>query len=181
MSVTAREEGIEPLRVRPNDPLYADVLDFMYQEAELLDDDRVDEWLGLMDDGLSYRMPVRQTVAREDGRGFAAEATFFDDDLATLTLRVRRILESANAHAETPATRSRRFVTNVRVEAVGDEVRACSSLLLLRSRWDSTWFEFLAARRDDVLRPSEDGMKLVRREILIEQSVGASPNLSVFL
>ncbi len=72
-------------------------------------------------------------------------------------------------------------MTNVRVHTLGDNALARSSVLLLRSRWDSKSFEFLAARRDDVLRRSGDGLKLVRREILIEQSVAESPNLSVFL
>ena len=76
-----------------------------------------------------------------------------------LSLRVRRILESPNAHAEMPATRSRRFVTNVRVEALGDDVLARSSVLLLRSRWDSTSFEFFAARRNDVLRRFGDELE----------------------
>lgn len=188
MSVSECEDDVhvptsysETVRVRPGDPLYNDVLDFLYEEAELLDDDRLDEWLNLMDEGLSYRMPVRLTVARTDGAGFAPEATFFDDGLPMLTLRVRRLLETANAHSETPATRSRRFVTNVRVGVLGDDVLARSSVLLLRSRWDSKCFEFLAARREDVLRRSGGRLKLVRREILIEQSVAESPNLSVFL
>ncbi len=171
----------ETVRVPPGDPLYSDVLDFLYEEAELLDDDRLDEWLNMMDEGLSYRMPVRLTVAREDGAGFAPEATFFDDGLPMLTLRVRRLLETANAHSEMPPTRSRRFVSNVRVSVLGDDVLARSSLLLLRSRWDSKHFEFLAARRNDVLRRSGSRLKLVRREILIEQAVAESPNLSVFL
>ena len=54
----------EAPRVPPGDPLYNDVLDFLYEEAELLDDTRLDEWLNMMDEGLSYRMPVRLTVAR---------------------------------------------------------------------------------------------------------------------
>lgn len=179
--VRASNASSETVRIPPGDPLYNDVLDFMYQEAELLDDDRLDEWLNMMDEGLSYRMPVRLTVARGEGAGFAPEATFFDDGLPMLTLRVRRLLETANAHSEMPPTRSRRFVTNVRVGVCGDDVLARSSVLLLRSRWDSKRFEFLAARRDDVLRRSGGLLKLVRREILIEQSVAESPNLSVFL
>ncbi|MGB8391244.1 aromatic-ring-hydroxylating dioxygenase subunit beta [Mycobacterium sp.] len=179
--VRASNATSETVRIPPGDLLYNDVLDFLYEEAELLDDDRLDEWLEMMDEGLSYRMPVRLTLARGDGAGFAPEATFFDDGLPMLTLRVRRLLETANAHSEMPPTRSRRFVSNVRVGVLGDDVLAQSSLLLLRSRWDSNHFEFLAARRDDVLRRSGSRLKLVRREILIEQSVAESPNLSVFV
>jgi 3-phenylpropionate/cinnamic acid dioxygenase small subunit len=179
--VCASNTTSETVRIPPGDPLYNDVLDFLYQEAELLDDNHLDEWLDMMDEGLSYRMPVRLTVARGEGAGFDSEATFFDDGLPMLTLRVRRLLETANAHSEMPPTRSRRFVTNVRIGLCGDDVLARSSVLLLRSRWDSKCYEFLAARRDDALRRSGRGLKLLRREILIEQSVADSPNLSVFL
>lgn len=180
---TARRDATAPSRVpvAPNDPLYGEVLDFLYTEAELLDEERLEEWLGMMDESLSYRMPVRVTVARGEGPGFDPEASFFDDDLVTLGLRVRRVLDSPNAHAEMPPTRARRFVTNVRVATSGDDVLACSSLLLVRSRWDASSFELLAGRRNDVLRRAGDSLKLVEREILIDQTVPASPNLSVFL
>lgn len=180
---TARHHATAPstARVRPSDPLYGDVLDFLYTEAELLDEERLEEWLGMLDESLSYRMPVRATTYRGDGPGFDSEASFFDDDLATLGLRVRRILDSPNAHAEMPPTRSRRFVTNIRVATSGGDVLASSSVLLLRSRWDSTSFEFLAGRRNDVLRRVGDALKLVAREILIDQTVPQAPNLSVLL
>lgn len=173
-------EGLVGVRVLSGERLYGEVLDFLYAEAELLDEDRLVEWLGLLGEGLSYRMPVRVTLARGEGAGFS-EATYFDDDLMMLSLRVKRIAESPNAHAEMPATRSRRFVTNVRVETRGDEVLARSSVLLLRSRWDEKSFEFFSARRNDVLRRVGDELKLVGREILMDQTVSESPNLSVFL
>ena len=169
------------VKVRPGDPLYNDVLDFLHEEAELLDEDRLGEWLGMLGPELSYRMPVRETVARGEGQGFSLEGAFFDDDLMTVSLRVQRILESPNAHSEMPATRARRFVTNVRVESEGEDVLARSSVLLLRSRWDVKWFEFLAARRNDVLHRVGGELKLVDREILLDQVVPESPNLSVFL
>jgi 3-phenylpropionate/cinnamic acid dioxygenase small subunit len=171
---------LQGTKVLPNDPLYGEVLDFLYTESELLDKDRLTEWLEMLGDDLSYRMPVRVTLERGDGPGFS-ESTYFDDDKMLLGMRVTRIVTSQNAHAEMPATRSRRFVTNVRVETLGDDVLARSSVLLLRSRWDNKWFEFLSARRNDVLRRVDGQLKLASREILIDQAVVESPNLSVFL
>jgi len=169
------------VKVAPGDPLYNEVLDLLYTEAELLDEDRLAEWLGTLGEEISYRMPVRVTLARGEGAGFDPEAAFFDDDLMMLSLRVQRILQSPNAHSEMPATRSRRFVTNVRVEVLGDDVLARSSVLLLRSRWDNKHFEFFSARRNDAFRRVGGDLKLVRREILIDQTVPESPNMSVFL
>jgi 3-phenylpropionate/cinnamic acid dioxygenase small subunit len=180
VSTTQAAEAPQSVKVLPGDRLYNEALDFLYTEAELLDEERLSEWLGMLGEDLSYRMPVRVTSHREDGPGFS-ESTFFDDDLSLLTLRVTRILTSKNAHSEIPPTRSRRFVTNVRVESRGDDLVAHSSLLLLRSRWDTSWFEFFSAKRNDVLRRVGDDLKLSSREILIDQAVFESPNLSVFL
>lgn len=177
---TSSDQRLAPTRLVPGDPVYNAALDFLYTEAELLDDNRLVEWLAMLADELSYRMPMRVTRQRAEGDAFASGVTFFDDDLPTLTLR-RRLTESPNAHAEMPPTRSRRIVTNVRVEQLGDDVFVRSSLLLLGSRWDSRSYEFLAARRNDVLRRFDDDLKLVRREILIDQTVPESPCLSVFL
>jgi 3-phenylpropionate/cinnamic acid dioxygenase small subunit len=179
--MTSGDSQLVPTRLSPGDRVYNDALEFLYTEAELLDENRLVDWLALLADELSYRMPVRVTRQRGDGDDFAREVTFFDDDLSTLTLRVRRLTESPNAHAEMPATRSRRFVTNLRIEQLGDDVLVRSSLLLLGSRWDSHSYEFLAARRNDVLRRFDQQLKLVRREILIDQTVPESPCLSVFL
>lgn len=179
--MTSADAQSIPRPVAPGDPVYNGALDFLYTEAELLDENRLVEWLAMLADELSYRMPVRVTRQRGDGDDFAQGVTFFDDDLPTLSLRVRRLTESPNAHAEMPVTRSRRFVTNVRIEQLGDDVLVRSSLLLLSSRWDSCSYEFLAARRNDVLRRFDHGLKLLRREILIDQTVPESPCLSVFL
>lgn len=168
-------------RLAPGDPVYNEVLDFLYTEAQLLDENRLVEWLDVLADDISYRMPVRTTRPRSDGDEFASGVTFFDDDKPRLTLRVRRVTESAQAHSENPVTRSRRFVTNIQVQALGDDVLAQSSVLLLSSRWDSHAFEFLAAGRNDVLRRFGPGLKLVSRTILIDQTVPESPCLSVFL
>jgi 3-phenylpropionate/cinnamic acid dioxygenase small subunit len=172
---------LERVKVPVGDPVYNQVLDLLYTEAELLDEDRLEEWLELLGEEVSYRMPIRVTVERGEGRGFSPGSTFFDDDRMRLSMRVQRIVSSPNAHSEVPPTRSRRFVTNLRVELEGDDILARSSVLLLRSRWDMKWFEFLSARRDDVLRRVGDDLKIVRREILIDQVVLDSPNLSVFL
>lgn len=179
----AMETGSGPERVRmePGDPAYNAVLGFLYAEAQLLDDDRLVEWLGMLADEISYRMPVRATLERDEGAGFAPDVTLFDDDLGRLRLRVRRIVESPKAVSEWPATRTRRFVTNVGVETAGDDLFARSSLLLLGSRWDTSSFEFLSACRNDVLRRFDGKLKLVSREILIDQTMPESICLSVFL
>lgn len=174
------DTAAKPVRLAPGDAGYNAVLDFLNTEAEILDEGRLLEWVDMLSEDLSYRMPIRQTPPLGQGLGFAPTTTFYDDSLTTLRLRIRRLAESPNAHAEVPATRSRRFVTNVQVEAHGDGLHARSSVLVLGSRWDTSTFEFLAARRNDALRYVGNDLKLVSREILIDQTVPEAPCLSVF-
>jgi 3-phenylpropionate/cinnamic acid dioxygenase small subunit len=99
-----------------------------------------------------------------------------------LELRVRR-LETEYAWAEDPPSRTRHFVTNVRI-AEGeeeDEVAVRSNLLLYRSRGSVPHYDLLSAERKDVLRKEEDQWKLRRRVILLDHAVLTTHNLSVFL
>jgi 3-phenylpropionate/cinnamic acid dioxygenase small subunit len=169
-------------RVKPGDPLYFEVLDFLWNEAELLDADRLDEWLELLDDDIRYYMPVRVTVYRRDGAGFVGNMAHFDEDLAALKLRVARVLNTTTAYAEDPPSRALRYVTNVRVSRLDEShVMARSYVLLVRSRWDNEHFEFLAAERIDRLRISERGITIAARDILVQQSRLGMTNLALFV
>ncbi len=50
-----------------NDPLYSEIVDFLYTEAELIDDGRFSDWLELMTEDLIYRMPIRVNRGRGEG------------------------------------------------------------------------------------------------------------------
>jgi 3-phenylpropionate/cinnamic acid dioxygenase small subunit len=166
------------VNVPMRDPVYADVLEFLYAEAELLDEDKFRAWIELLTDDVTYRMPVRMTVD-DTYRGDTAGSTmFFDDDRASLELRVKH-MESPNNWSERPASRTRRYVTNVRVEQSGDEFKAHCSVLVLRSRWDVRDFDFISMRRHDVVRRVGGALKLAAREILLDQTNVNSPNLPI--
>lgn len=170
-----------PEQILPGDPLHGEVVEFLHEEAERLDEGRLLDWLELLADDVHYRMPVRATLHRDSGAGFADEVTLFDDDKQRLTFRARRLVESPNAHIEMPPTRSRRFITNVRLRVEGELLLVTSSVLLMQSRWNISTYDLLSARRNDVLRRVDGHLKLVSREILIDQTVPSSPSLSVFI
>ena len=161
---------------------YARVVDFLYHEAALLDDRRHREWLDLLTSDVRYRAPVRVTSAHSLDDSALPDLGHFDEDLYSLTKRVERF-ETEHAWAEDPPSRTRRFVSNVRCWA-GDaesEVIARCSLLLFRSRGDVRSPDILSAARTDLLRDEGGGLKLARREILMDESVLRTQNLAVFL
>lgn len=161
---------------------YWEVYSFLVQEAELLDERREREWLELFTDDAEYLMPVRVNRERGEGDGFSEEAFYFEETRGSLELRVRR-LETEYAWAEDPPSRTRHFVTNIRV-AQGeeeDEVAVRTNLLLYRSRGSEPHHDLLSAERKDVLRKEDGQWKLRRRVILLDHSVLETHNLSVFL
>src|SRR5688572_11640103 len=98
--------------------LQREIEQFLYEEAELLDDRRLHDWLALLTDDIRYRMPTRDNrVRREQSKELSGETemAYFDDDKRTLVQRVKR-LDTGLAWAEDPPSRTRHLVTNVRIE-----------------------------------------------------------------
>jgi len=88
----------------------AEVEDFLFHEAALLDEWRLDEWLALLTDDARYRVPSNDARS-----GDPADTLFLiADDMQRLRGRVER-LKDPHAHAEFPHSRTRRLITNVRV------------------------------------------------------------------
>jgi benzoate/toluate 1,2-dioxygenase beta subunit len=107
----------------------AEAEDFLYAEAELLDEGRLEAWLELFTDDAHYWLPPTPEATDPD-----RETSLVYDDRLRLADRVWRLTEGP-AHAQIPPSRTQRLVSNVRVpEAGGDDfvVRSAFSLLEYR-------------------------------------------------
>ena len=160
--------------------LWLEALAWLEQEAELLDEGRFGEWLALVTEDISYTMPVRVTRERGSGADVDHGNQHYLENLETLTLRVRR-LETDFAWAEDPPSRTRRFVTNVRPRAADGGIDVKSYLLVYRNRGDVASVEWFSAERRDHLCRTRTGLRLNRREILIDQATLGARNVSLIL
>jgi len=88
----------------------AEVEDFLYQEAALLDAWRLDEWLALLTDDATYRVPSNDQPVSDPKSALFTIA----DDIRRIRARVTR-LKDPHAHAESPRSRTRRLISNVRI------------------------------------------------------------------
>ena len=90
----------------------AQVEDFLYQEAALLDDWKLDEWEKLLTDDAAYYVPPNDKLDADH------RSTLFTiaDDRERIRQRVIRI-NDPNCHAEYPKSRTRRMISNVRIRA----------------------------------------------------------------
>ncbi|MGB8391251.1 aromatic-ring-hydroxylating dioxygenase subunit beta [Mycobacterium sp.] len=170
-------------RLKMNDPCYAEVCEWLIEEAELLDGRQFEAWLARIAADVSYRMPVRQTVDATDDEESPATFHHLDENYESLWVRVHRLIGGA-AQSESPPSRTRRYVSNVRVATGGhdDELKATSYLLVLRSRRDTPDYQTISCERHDRLRRADgDRLVLVSREILVDQSSLGVSNLSIFL
>jgi 3-phenylpropionate/cinnamic acid dioxygenase small subunit len=159
------------------------VQQFLFDEAALLDERRFDEWLALCAPEIRYWMPAQTNRDRRERHltvGDRSDLPMFEETWDHLRQRVRR-LAMGSAWAEEPPSRTRRLVTNVRVEASGGEmVRAASNLLLYRTRHDADVQIFVASRVDE-LRPHEaHRWQIVARTIVLDATTVPGHNLSVF-
>jgi len=169
-------------RIHVGEPVHNEVTDFLYEEAHFLETGEFEEWLLMIDDDVEYVAPVRRTRLRHEGSEFDPAAKHFEESIDTLKQRVRRI-RTRYAFAEDPPSRTRRLVTNIRVHEtdVPNEYAVASSLLVLRNQMDEPTFHLIAALREDVLRRHPEGMKLLRRTILMDSAALSTNNLAIFL
>src|SRR5438552_3317511 len=173
--------------------LKQEIEDFLYHEADLLDERHYDEWLALLAEDIRYWMPMRRNVKLDDReREFTREGrdiSWFDEGKDTLTRRVRQI-QTGIHWAEEPVSRISHLVTNVQlVEATPSaaearEVTARCRFLIYRNRVE-TETDILVGKREDVLRrPNDseggDGWQIARRKIILDQNVLLSKNLTFF-
>ncbi len=106
------------------------VEDFLFQEAAMLDEWRLDDWIKLFTEDARYVVPTTDLPEGDPKR----DLVFINDDITRLRARVAR-LTSRHAHREYPWSRTRRFVSNVRVEESNDaELSVKANVLVYRFR-----------------------------------------------
>jgi len=126
-------------------------------------------------------MPVRVTRDRASGSGFSSTSWHMNEDRGSIEHRISR-LETNFAFAEDPPSRTRHFITNIRVSPIGEnEFFVKSNLLLYRNRMDHPTYHLISAERHDTLRKVNGEWKLAKRLVLLDQSTLGTQNLAIFL
>lgn len=130
----------------------AEVEDFLYAEAELLDNWQLEAWLELLTADFTYEIP---TTDRPDA-DLTAVLGFVRDDRERVEARVKRLL-SRKAHREFPWSRTRRLITNVRVGAgePGGDTPVEANFCVWRYRAGAA--DAFVGRYRYLLRPDGDG------------------------
>lgn len=175
LSMAATGEAVD-------DPLLGRISRFYHMEARLLDEERHHAWYNLLADDLFYWMPLRENRFRRDPRTEISpdNMAMFDETKADIAVRIGR-LASNLVWTEDPPTRHVYLVSNIEAFQTGtaNEYEAHSAFVQYRNRSEHDTAE-LVGRRRDLLRDTGSGFQIVRRLILLPQSVLLTKNLSSF-
>lgn len=168
--------------------LQQEIEEFLYREAELLDERRYEDWLALVAEDVRYWMPMRRNVKiGEHEREFTRadhDINWFDEGKDTLERRVKQIRTGMH-WAEEPVSRISHMVSNVQLLEVQPSVEAPAEVavkcrfLIYRNRVE-TETDILVGKREDLLRRVGDGWQLARRKIILDQNVLMTKNLTFF-
>jgi len=165
-----------------------EIEEFLYREAELLDERSFEAWLALMTDDVRYWMPMRRNVRfGELEREFTREGldiNWFDEGKDTLTRRVQQILTGVH-WAEEPLSRICHMISNIQLLHVRPsllepvEVAVKCRFLIYRNRVQ-TETDILVGKREDVLRQVNGQWKITQRKVILDQNVLLAKNLTFF-
>jgi 3-phenylpropionate/cinnamic acid dioxygenase small subunit len=177
-------QSVPAERIPVGSELYNRIVEFLYDEASLLDQLRLKEWAARLAPDLVYSAPLRETRPMDQqNASFVRTVQHFHDDWRSVMGRIARLTATKSAWAEDPPSRTRRMVTNVLVAKTpkADEFAVTSYLLITRSRFNFSEYDLISAERRDLLRQDGASFKLARREIILDQAVLGTPNLAIFL
>lgn len=147
-----------------------EVEDFMFLEAQLLDDWQLRDWLKLFTDDGAYYVPATDVPADA-----SPDTTLFyvADDRFRLEQRVERLLKRT-AHAEYPKSKTRHLVSNVRIRSQQDgEIDVGAAVLTFRTKAGLTETYIGSYRYRLVV--TDEGLKIREKRCILDMD-GLKPN-----
>jgi p-cumate 2,3-dioxygenase beta subunit len=134
---------------------------FLYHEAALLDAWKLDEWLALLTEDATYRVPSNDRPESDPKTALFMIA----DDIRRIRARVTR-LKDPHAHAEYPRSRTRRFISNVRI-VEQNPLRVEANFIVYRFRGNDDRREYVGHYRYTLV-PEGGTFRIKSREAILD-------------
>jgi 3-phenylpropionate/cinnamic acid dioxygenase small subunit len=159
---------------------YAEIRDFLFEEAALLDDRRYEDWFALLTQEIKYRVVGKLVRAASAP---PLEFVVLDDRLVDIRMRINQISNPKLTFAENPAPFTRRSINNIRVKSspAGDRYCVDSNLLMYRQDAAARDPYLISAARRDILCRTGGALRIAKRDVHLDHAVVASANLPTFL
>lgn len=148
--------------------------DFIEHEAELLDEQRFDDWSALYADDAVYWAP-----AARDQSNWLDHVSLFYDDKHTMKTRIQR-LNHPMIHCQDPKSTCVRVLSNFKLEWMADdgsEYRVRSKFLMLEDR-PGAERRFFGGRLTHTLRRTGDGLQIALKKVELTNCDQSFPMLT---
>ena len=169
--------GERPMTFNENLLLRLRIEELLFEEADLLDQWKLNDWLALYTEDAQYHVPPSDV----DGDTATPESALFYimDDSVRMHERVVR-LSKIGAHSEHPKSKVRHLVTNVRVRREGQVIHARSSFIVSRAK-DITHDLFVGHYLHELLE--QDGVLRIAKKtcVLDMESLRPHARISIIL
>jgi 3-phenylpropionate/cinnamic acid dioxygenase small subunit len=140
--------------------LLKEVEQFVYREARLADEHRYDEWESLWTDDAIYWVP-----ANADDIDPTTQMSIIFDNRARIATRIKQ-LHTGKRHAQNPASRLRRLISNVELLGGEDpEIEVGANFLVYESR--DRGVTLWAGRSEWTLRRTGDGLRIAYKKVML--------------
>lgn len=155
--------------------------DFLYHEAMLLDAWRLDDWLELLTEDATYRIPSNDAPDSDHRNALYTIA----DNMDRIRGRIKR-LHSPEAHAESPRSRTRRMITNVRITGRdsnpnGEFIDMAANFVIYRFRRDARTGVYVG-HYEHRLKVTDDGPRIAERKAILDsEELGGLGSVSFIL
>jgi benzoate/toluate 1,2-dioxygenase beta subunit len=146
--------------------------EFLYHEARLLDEQRLEEWLELFTDDATYWVPLEQNQADP-----VETSSIIHDDKTLLELRVKQA-RHPRAHARTPLARTVHQISNVVIEDdKKNEIQVNSTLVLVEFRAEKqrVWGALVEHR----LRREGEDFRIAHKRVDLVNSEGELDGIAI--
>jgi benzoate/toluate 1,2-dioxygenase subunit beta len=163
---TRKGRPVQP-HVKVSPEIKLEIEEFLYRQAEILDDKRWDEWLSLFTEDGIYWVPVTddQTVAE-------GVPNIFLEDVDLMRVRVKRV-SHPRAWSQKPPHRTSHLVSSVIVESLD----AKTGDVVVRSKFTMSEFRrdvtrAFAGRYRHELKKTKDGYRIHQQRVDLVNSEG---------
>jgi p-cumate 2,3-dioxygenase beta subunit len=155
----------------------AEVEDLLFREAALLDEWRLEEWLGLLTEDASYYVPPN-----DHPEGDPKNTLFIlADDIVRIRERIKRLM-SPECHAEYPHSRTRRLISNIRIVGTFDDViKVAANFVCYRFRRYERIREYVGSYRYILKRQGSELRIKERRVVIDAHELGSLGSVSFIL
>jgi len=161
-----------------SDVEYRTVVEFLYREARLADEARYAEWLALWTDDGVYWVPATTDPSADPQK----HLSHIYDNRARLDTRVK-LLQTGHRYSQEPASLMRRLISNIEVQAAGDdELVAGSNFVLaelaIQAKHEMHWW---VGRTTHRLRRVDGDLRMSSKKVVLINAAEPLPNLSFLI